>query len=300
MEDFYLHTNGTATSKIQDWYKYNEIMIMLYRFLGRCVRDNYEQLIITKKVFLARKTGGEERKYDIADHEKRCDAAKAKGIYEEKGFISFRDAWHLIYAHDERVRDHFKLSKETPTGLTYQITPMTHEDFDYSLGYPFIASLAKRDKTIDPSTKNGQTIIWLTFNEIRHAAWQFDFEWMRRGAPFVTIPPPEELVKLIDYILDIQAHSPNPSQSFPSVKMCESWKVRIREQLTSIYQDGRKMAHKTWEAENKEERQHLITATIDEVIRLGRDKTPKVFDENQAEWFLQGFCGEWWTIMLNR
>lgn len=123
MSDFHDYVRQNALVEYFKWHPYNEVINLMYSTLGWLVRDQCEALIITRTRVQYRKAGRLYKHFDIARHEEECAKAKQGGNYDHAYCLSYRDAMKLIYEHDARVRQHFRLVEETPDAVKYDILP---------------------------------------------------------------------------------------------------------------------------------------------------------------------------------
>jgi hypothetical protein len=114
--DYIRHIRNEGSLRESDMtLPWNEVIRLMYSTLGWLVRDEWESLVITKSHVLYGRAGALHEHFD----ENPCDEAKAAGWND---CTTFREAMELIYEHDERVRQHFKLVEKTPEAVTYTIS----------------------------------------------------------------------------------------------------------------------------------------------------------------------------------
>ena len=144
---------------------------------------------------------------------------------------------------------------------------------------------------IDPDSLTGGFVLGQAFARLERLTLDFDFEKERRAANFVDLPEPKKLAGIIDDLLSAREHLPGGD-----IARLIKLKATLEDAIAAIFERGQLAAHEYWAQASPDERAHLATLMPEVVIAKAWEHVPENTDTNQANWFIEAFCRQWWLV----
>jgi hypothetical protein len=143
---------------------------------------------------------------------------------------------------------------------------------------------------IDPDSLTGSFVLGQAFGRLERLTLDFDFERERRAANFVDLQP-KELAAIIDDLLSVRELLPGGN-----VAVLVKLKAILEGTIAAIFEQGQLAAQEYWAQASPDERAHLATLMPEVVIAKAWEHVSENTDTNQANWFIEGFCRQWWLV----
>jgi hypothetical protein len=143
---------------------------------------------------------------------------------------------------------------------------------------------------IDPDSLTGSFVLGQAFGRLERLTLDFDFERERRAANFVDLQP-NELAAIIDDLLSVRELLPAGN-----VAVLIKLKAILEGTIAAIFEQGQLAAQEYWSQATPDERTQLAKLMPNVVIAKAWEHVPENTDTNQANWFVEGFCRQWWLV----
>jgi hypothetical protein len=99
------------------------------------------------------------------------------------------------------------------------------------------------------------------------------------------------LVEVIDGLLSVREHLLGGD-----VAQLIKLKATLEDTLAAAVERGKLAAQEYWAQASPDERALLATLMPEVVIAKAWERLPENTDTNQANWFVEGFCRQWWLV----